>query len=76
MLIHYGRSAEGAHSLVAALRAKGRRADAVSADLATVNGAASFTQQVRSIAGNRLDVLVPCPSLSGLEVLLKDDLGL
>jgi 3-oxoacyl-[acyl-carrier protein] reductase len=58
VLVHYGRSAAEAESLVAALRAKGRRADAVSADLATPDGPASLAAQVRSIVGDRLDVLV------------------
>jgi NAD(P)-dependent dehydrogenase (short-subunit alcohol dehydrogenase family) len=58
IIAHYSRSAQEADSLVAALRAKGGRADAVSADLATPDGAASLAQQVRSITGDRLDILV------------------
>jgi 3-oxoacyl-[acyl-carrier protein] reductase len=58
ILVHYGRSAQEADSLVAALRARGGRADAISADLATPDGAAVLAQQVRSITGDRLDVLV------------------
>jgi 3-oxoacyl-[acyl-carrier protein] reductase len=58
VLIHYGRSVEEAESLVAAIRAKGGRANAVSADLGTPGGAALLGQQVRSIVGDRLDVLV------------------
>ncbi len=58
VLVHYGRSAQEAESLVAAIQAKGGRADAVSADLATLNGPAILAEQVRSIVGDRLDVLV------------------
>jgi 3-oxoacyl-[acyl-carrier protein] reductase len=58
VLVHYGRSVQEAESLVAEIKAKGGRADAVSADLATPDGAASLAQQVRSIVGDRLDVLV------------------
>jgi 3-oxoacyl-[acyl-carrier protein] reductase len=58
VLVHYGRSADEATSLVDALRAKGRRADAVSADLSTADGPAALAQQVRSLTGDRLDVLV------------------
>jgi 3-oxoacyl-[acyl-carrier protein] reductase len=58
VLVHYGRSAQEAESLVAAIQAKGGRADAISADLGTPNGAALLAEQVRSIVGDRLDVLV------------------
>jgi NAD(P)-dependent dehydrogenase (short-subunit alcohol dehydrogenase family) len=58
VLVHYGRSAQEAESLVAAIRAEGGRANAVSADLGTPDGALLLAKQVRSIAGDRLDVLV------------------
>ena len=58
VLVHYGRSAQEAESLVAEIQAKGGRADAISADLGTPNGAALLAEQVRSIVGDRLDVLV------------------
>src|ERR1700690_1902022 len=58
VLVHYGRSAPEAESLVAEIKAQGRRADAVSADLSTPDGPASLAQQVRSLAGGRLDILV------------------
>jgi Dehydrogenases with different specificities (related to short-chain alcohol dehydrogenases) len=58
VIVHYGRSAEEANSLVTAIKAKGGRADAVSADLSTPDGPATLAKQVRSIAGNRLDVMV------------------
>ena len=58
VLVHYGRSAQEAGSLVSDIQAKGGRADAISADLGTPNGAALLAKQVRSIVGDRLDVLV------------------
>jgi 3-oxoacyl-[acyl-carrier protein] reductase len=58
VLVHYGRSAQDAESLVAGILSKGGRADAIQADLGTPNGAALLAKQVCSIVGDRLDVLV------------------
>src|SRR6202522_1133854 len=58
VLVHYGRSLQEAESLVAAIQAKGGRANAVSVDLSTPDGPALLAGQVRSIVGDRLDVLV------------------
>ena len=58
VLVHYGRSAQEAKSLVAEIQTKGGRADAISADLGTPDGASLLAKQVRSIVGDRLDVLV------------------
>jgi 3-oxoacyl-[acyl-carrier protein] reductase len=58
VLVHYGRSAQEAESLVVEIRAKGGQADAIPADLGTPAGAALLAKQVRSIVGDRLDVLV------------------
>jgi 3-oxoacyl-[acyl-carrier protein] reductase len=58
VLVHYGRSTQEAESLVAEIQTKGGRANAISADLGTPNGAALLAKQVRSIVGGRLDVLV------------------
>jgi 3-oxoacyl-[acyl-carrier protein] reductase len=58
VLVHYGRSAQEAESLVTTIQSKGGRADAISADLATPNGAAQLAEKVRAIVGDRLDVLV------------------
>jgi NAD(P)-dependent dehydrogenase (short-subunit alcohol dehydrogenase family) len=58
VLVHYGRSANEAESLVAAIQAKGGHADAIPADLAIPDGVALLVKQVRSIVGDRLDVLV------------------
>src|SRR5437868_15444617 len=58
VLVHYGRSAQEAEALVSEIQTKGGSANAVSADLGTPNGAALLAKQVRSILGDRLDVLV------------------
>ena len=58
VLVHYGRSTQEAKSLVAEIQTKGGRADAISADLGTSSSASLLAKQVRSIVGDRLDVLV------------------
>src|ERR1700751_6131849 len=58
VLVHYGRSRPEAESLVVEIRRKGGNADPVSADLGTPDGALLLAKQVRSIVGDRLDVLV------------------
>ena len=58
VLVHYGRSAQDAESLVAAIRSKGGHADAIRADLGTPEGATLLAEQVRSIVGELLHVLV------------------
>src|ERR1700736_6986868 len=58
VLVHYGRSRQEAESLVACLHSKGGRADAIGADLLAPDGATLLAKQVRSILGDRLDVLV------------------
>jgi 3-oxoacyl-[acyl-carrier protein] reductase len=58
VVVHYGRSTQEAESLVAEIQAKGGRANEVSADLGTPDGAALLVKQVRSIVGDRLDMVV------------------
>jgi 3-oxoacyl-[acyl-carrier protein] reductase len=58
VLVHYGRSVQEAESLVSEIQMEGGVANAISADLGTPNGAALLAEQVRSIVGDRLDVLV------------------
>jgi 3-oxoacyl-[acyl-carrier protein] reductase len=64
ILVHYGRSAQDAESLVAGIRSKGGRAQAIQADLGTSDGATLLAKEVRSIAGERLDVLVSNAGIS------------
>src|ERR1700719_2091339 len=64
VLVHYGRSTKDAESLVAGIHAKGGRADAIKADLGTPDGATQLAREVRSIVGERLDVLVSNAGIS------------
>src|SRR6267154_2068103 len=64
VLVHYGRSAQDADSLVADIRSKEGRADAVKADLGTPDGPTLLAKEVRSIVGERLDVLVSNAGIS------------
>ncbi len=57
VLVHYGRGAAAADSVVQQIRAEGGQADAVAADLATPKGPAELATQVRRLVGNRLDIL-------------------
>src|ERR1700674_3297256 len=57
VLVHYGRSAQDAESLVVDIRSKEGREGAIQADLGTPDGATLLAKEVRSIV-DRLDVLV------------------
>jgi 3-oxoacyl-[acyl-carrier protein] reductase len=58
VLVHYGRSAQEAQSLVESIHSRGGHAHAIKADLGTPEGAILLAKEVRSIVGDRLDVLV------------------
>jgi NAD(P)-dependent dehydrogenase (short-subunit alcohol dehydrogenase family) len=58
VLVHYGRGAAEAEGVVDEIRKAGGRADAIAADLAAPDGAHKLAKQVRSIVGDRLDILV------------------
>jgi len=64
VLVHFGRSAQDAESLVAGIRSKGGRANAIRADLGTPEGPTLLAKEVRSIVGERLDVLVSNAGIS------------
>jgi len=64
VLVHYGRSVQDAESIVASIRSKGGRADPIRADLRTPDGATLLAKEVRSIVGERLDVLVSNAGIS------------
>ena len=64
VLVHYGHSAQDAESIVASIRSKGGRAQAIQADLGTSDGATLLAKEVRSIVGKRLDVLVSNAGIS------------
>jgi len=58
VLVHYGRGAKEAESVVAEIRKAGSRADAIATDLAAADGVDKLARQTRSIVGDRLDILV------------------
>jgi 3-oxoacyl-[acyl-carrier protein] reductase len=58
VLVHYGRGKAEAEAVGAEIRKAGGRADVVAADLAAPDGAHKLAKQVRSIVGDRLDILV------------------
>src|SRR5207302_6932283 len=58
VVIHYGSGANEAEAVVAEIGKAGGRADAVGADLSAPDGAHKLARQVRSIVGDRLDILV------------------
>src|ERR1700681_4224622 len=57
VIVHYGRGADEAQSVVARIRADGGRADAVAADLAAPDGAHVLAAKVRNLLGERLDIV-------------------
>jgi len=64
VLVHYGRSVQEAQSLVESIHSKGGRADAIRADLGTPEGATLLANEVRSIVGKQLDLLVSNAGIS------------
>jgi 3-oxoacyl-[acyl-carrier protein] reductase len=64
VLVHYGRGAKEAEAVVAQIRKAGGRADAVAADLAAPDGPHKLARQVRTIVGDRLDILVASAGIS------------
>ena len=76
VIVHYGRNADEAKSVVDQIRAAGGRADAIAADLAAVDGAHRLAAQVRSLIGDRLDIVVSNAGISnaaGIEDLTVKD---
>jgi NAD(P)-dependent dehydrogenase (short-subunit alcohol dehydrogenase family) len=64
VIVHYGRNADEAKSVVDQIRAAGGRADAIAADLAAADGAHRLAAQVRSLIGDRLDIVVSNAGIS------------
>jgi 3-oxoacyl-[acyl-carrier protein] reductase len=64
VLVHYGRGKEEAETVVQEIRKAGGRADAVSADLSRPDGPTILAKQVRTIVGDRLDILVSNAGIS------------
>jgi 3-oxoacyl-[acyl-carrier protein] reductase len=64
VIVHFGRNGNEAKRVVDQIRAAGGRADAVSADLATPDGAHMLSAQVRNLIGDRLDIFVSNAGIS------------
>ena len=58
VLVHYATGAKEAEAVVAEIREAGGRADAVAVDLSAPDGPHKLARQVRTIVGDRLDILV------------------
>ena len=58
VLVHYARAAEEANATVSLIQANGGQAEALGADLSIPSGPESLAAQVRSLVGERLDILV------------------
>jgi len=64
VIVHFGRNAGEAKTVVDEIRAAGGRADAVSTDLAAPDGAHTLAAQVRNLIGDRLDIFVSNAGIS------------
>ena len=64
VLVHYGRNAADARSVVDQIKAAGGRAEAVGSDLSDPQGARNLASRVREIVGDRLDILVATAGVS------------
>jgi 3-oxoacyl-[acyl-carrier protein] reductase len=64
VLVHYGRGAAEAQSVVEEIRAAGGKAEALGADLSSPNGPRELADKVRDIVGDRLDILVANAGIS------------
>jgi 3-oxoacyl-[acyl-carrier protein] reductase len=64
VLVHYGRGAKEVEAVVDAIRQAGGRGDAIAGDLAAPDGPHRLEKQVRTILGDRLDILVADAGIS------------
>jgi NAD(P)-dependent dehydrogenase (short-subunit alcohol dehydrogenase family) len=64
VVVHYGRGADEAKSVVDQICAAGGRADSIAGDLSAPDGAHKLAAQVRGLIGERLDILVANAGIS------------
>jgi 3-oxoacyl-[acyl-carrier protein] reductase len=64
VIVHYGRNANEAKSVVDDIRSAGGRADAVGADLSAPDGPHILAAEVRNLVGDRLDIVVANAGIS------------
>jgi NAD(P)-dependent dehydrogenase (short-subunit alcohol dehydrogenase family) len=65
VIVHYGKGADEAASLVAEIRAAGGKADSVGADLASPDSPAELAAKVKTIVGDKLHILVANAGIAG-----------
>jgi 3-oxoacyl-[acyl-carrier protein] reductase len=76
VLVHYGRGVKEADDVVCEIRNAGGHADAIAVDLAAADGPHKLAKQVRTIVGDRLDILVANAGVSkaaGIEETTVED---
>jgi 3-oxoacyl-[acyl-carrier protein] reductase len=76
VIVHYSNAQKEADAVVKEIIAAGGRAQKVTADLSRPNGAHELAKQVRSIVGDRLDILVANAGISkaaSIEELTVED---
>lgn len=64
VLVHYGRGKEEAEAVVRQIRNSGGRADALSADLSLSDSPLTLAKQVRTVVGDRLDIVISNAGIS------------
>lgn len=64
VIIHYGKAKREAEAVAAEIVAHGGRAQAISADMASPDGPHELAKKVRTIVGDRLDILVANAGIS------------
>jgi 3-oxoacyl-[acyl-carrier protein] reductase len=64
VLVHYGSNGSAAAEVVGQIRRTGGRADQLAAELRDVEGPRQLAQQVRALAGERLDILIANAGIS------------
>ncbi len=75
VLVHYGRGKDEADAVVGEIRSAGGRAQAVTADLASPDGAHALAREVRVIVGDRLDILVSNAGISKAATIEETAIG-
>ena len=75
VLVHYGRGAKEAESVVAEIRGAGGRADKIAGDLGAIDGPHALARQTRGIIGDRLDILVANAGISKAKTIEETTTG-
>lgn len=65
VIVHYGSAKAEADSLLAEIRSSGGKADAIQADLTSLDAVSDLVTKTKAIVGDRLDILVANAGISG-----------